>query len=76
MIIAYVPEFGIKEYYVAYACEKVYVPPSAHVQLGFTVNCCLSEEYPIEDIRESLKSILHNIFLIGSLLFVILLVRR
>jgi len=37
MIIVYVPEFGIKEYYVACTYEKVYVPSSVHVQLGFTV---------------------------------------
>jgi len=29
-IITYVPEFGIKKYYVACACEKVYISPTAY----------------------------------------------
>lgn len=32
-IIGYVPACGVKEYYVASACEELYAPPSAYVGL-------------------------------------------
>ncbi|GLU20300.1 hypothetical protein SLE2022_365080 [Rubroshorea leprosula] len=37
-LIAYVPVFGEKEYYLACACEELYAPPSAYFSLyGLTV---------------------------------------
>lgn len=38
LIISYVPICGVKEYYLACACEELYVPPSAYVGIyGLTV---------------------------------------
>jgi protease-4 len=37
-IVAYVPAFQEKEYYLACACEEIYAPPCAYFTLnGFSV---------------------------------------
>ncbi|MCH92742.1 serine protease SPPA chloroplastic-like [Trifolium medium] len=37
-VVAYVPTFQEKEYYLACACEEIYAPPSAYFTLfGFSV---------------------------------------